>query len=85
METIGSLIDKITILNLRIFHMKEQIHAKAYDKEHVKKCRGRLSILNDQLNDLTIELNSLFADVKAGKKNIKIYRQFKMYNDPSYK
>lgn len=85
METIGSLIDKITILNLKIFHMNEQIRLKVYDKIHVKNCMEKLRIINDQQNDLVMELNDLFKGIKSGEKKIKVYRQFKMYNDPSYK
>lgn len=85
METIGSLIDKITILDLKIFHMSEQIQLKSNNKQHIKNCRERVVILRNQRDDLVIELNSLFRDIKDGKKSIKIYRQFKMYNDPSYK
>jgi len=85
METIGSLIDKITVFNLKEFHMSEQIKMKAHDKKHVKNCVKKLEIFNKQKNDLIIELNDLFADVKTGKKKIKVCRQFKMYNDPAYK
>jgi len=85
METIGSLIDKITILDLKIFHMSEQIQLKSNNKQHIKNCRERVIILKNQRDDLVIELNGLFRDIKDGKKSIKIYRQFKMYNDPNYK
>lgn len=85
METIGSLIDKITILDLKIFHMSEQIQLKSNNKQHIKNCRERVIILKNQRDDLVIELNGLFRDIKGGKKSIKIYRQFKMYNDPNYK
>jgi len=85
METIGNLIDKITILNLRIFHLAEQAQLKAHNEKHIENCQGRLEILNNQRNDLIVELNNLFVDIKTGKRKIKVYRQFKMYNDPNYK
>jgi hypothetical protein len=85
METVGSLIDKITILNLKIYHMTEQVRSKVYDEKHCENCQEKLAILNNQRNDLVVELDSLITDIKAGKRSIKVSRQFKMYNDSIYK
>jgi len=84
-ETIGSLIDKISIFELKIYHMEEQVHRDDASPQHRDLCKQRLEILKQQRDDLVEELSELYADVKKGKIKIKIYRQFKMYNDPSYK
>jgi len=85
METIGSLIDKISIIELKRYHMKEQTNRKNVDKTHIKECCAKLQILNQQQDDLIQELDKLFEDIVLGKKQLKVYRQFKMYNDPKYK
>jgi len=85
METVGSLIDKITILNLKVYHIKEQIHSKRYDDKYIEECKERLKILNIQRKDLISELSTLFADIAMNKRKIKVFRQFKMYNDSKYK
>ncbi|MCD6423631.1 MAG: DUF4254 domain-containing protein [Elusimicrobia bacterium] len=84
-ETIGSLVDKISIFELKIYHMSEQIHRDDASPQHRELCKQRLKILKQQRDDLVEELNQLYADIKEGRKKIKIYRQFKMYNDPSYR
>jgi hypothetical protein len=84
-ETIGSLVDKLSILDLKIYHMQEQIDRKDATPEHRQNCVQRLQIMNIQRQDLTEELSQLFSDVMAGKRKLKVYRQFKMYNDPSYR
>ena len=84
-ETIGSLVDKISIFELKRFHMQEQIKRIDAVEEHREKCVRKLEVLTEQRDDLVIELNELFEAVAVGEKKIKIYRQFKMYNDPVYK
>jgi len=85
METIGSLIDKISVVELKRYHMKEQTKRMDVDKAHIKKCCVKLEVLNQQRDDLIQELDKLFEDIALGKKQLKVYRQFKMYNDPKYK
>lgn len=82
-ETIGSIIDRLSILSLKIYHMDEQSRRKDGGHDHQMKCLGKLKILNNQRDDLTLCLEQLIADCLTGKKKIKVYRQFKMYNDPS--
>lgn len=82
-ETIGSIIDKLSILSLRIYHMKEETLRRDVGKDHIKKCKDKLKILRIQKKDLSNCLKKLIDDIKAGKKKIKVYRQFKMYNDPN--
>jgi hypothetical protein len=80
-ETPGSIIDKLSIISLRIYHMNEQLDRTDADASHIEKCKNRLSILNEQQRDLTDSLTELWADLCVGKKLLKVYRQFKMYND----
>ena len=84
-ETIGTLVDKIAIFELKIFHMKEQTKRSDADSSHRKSCRAKLEILTVQRDDLVKELNTLYKDIASGRKKIKLYHQFKMYNDPKYK
>lgn len=84
-ETIGSLVDKITIAELKIFHMAEQLNRKDASEEHKKRAAQKLEILKVQSRDLQQELSELFLKVARGEARLKIYRQFKMYNDPAYR
>ena len=85
METVGSLIDKLSINELKIYHMKEQRSRDDVDDMFKKNCDKRLSILEIQRKDLMEELESLMNDVLTGKKTLKLYRQLKMYNDKQFK
>jgi len=84
-ETVGWLTDKIIISELKIFHTLEQLERKDVGPEHKELCHRRLEVLRRQSDDLKEELNTLFADVLSGKAKLKIYRQFKMYNDPRFR
>lgn len=84
-ETIGSLVDKITIAELKIFHMAEQLNRKDASEEHKQRAAQKLEILKVQSRDLQQELSELFLKVARGEARLKIYRQFKMYNDPAYR
>lgn len=84
-ETIGSLADKISIMELKIYHMKEQIEREDADDAHKEESAHKMKILQMQRDDLEIETNELFKKYAAGKARPKIYRQFKMYNDPKYR
>jgi hypothetical protein len=83
-ETIGWLADKITISELKIYHTREQLERTDVGPEHKELCRRRLEVLLRQNEDLKEELSALYADVVSGKVQLKIYRQFKMYNDPRF-
>lgn len=83
-ETPGSAIDRLSILALRIYHMEEQVLRMDVDEAHRERSQQRLAILYQQKKDLARALQSLLADIFAGKRVMKVYRQFKMYNDPSY-
>ena len=82
-ETPGSVVDRLSILALRIYHMEEQTERLDAGPEHVERARHKLSILETQHADLSAALAELLDDIFAGRKRLKVYRQFKMYNDPA--
>lgn len=84
-ETLGSLADKLSIIQLKIFHMREQLQRADATAEHKTACSARLDVMAAQKQDLEEELTRLFSDVAAGRVRLKIYRQYKMYNDPKYR
>ena len=74
-------IDRLSILALKIYHMKEETLRKDATQEHVAKCEAKLQILLEQQKDLSLAIDQLLADIAAGKIYMKVYRQMKMYND----
>ena len=82
-ETPGSMIDRLSINALKIYHMDEEIHRDEVAAEHRKKCTAKLSVLKEQRNDLEQCLAKLLVDLSRGKKRLKVYQQMKMYNDES--
>jgi hypothetical protein len=82
-ETIGAMIDRLSILSLKIFHMREQTQRADAGDGHVEACRYKLERLTRQRADLGACLDQLLADALAGRAYFKVYRQFKMYNDPT--
>jgi hypothetical protein len=75
--------DRLSILALKIWHMKEQTERKDADAEHVQKCQAKLDVLLEQQVDLSTAIDQLLEDIEAGRKYMKVYRQMKMYNDPA--
>jgi hypothetical protein len=82
-ETPGSVIDRLSILALRLYHMEEQAFRCDAAADHVAKAKARLEILHEQHRDLSVALRELLDDIFLGRKRLKVYRQFKMYNDPA--
>ena len=82
-ETAGAMIDRLSILSLKIFHMREQTRRTDAGAEHVDACTTKLRRLAMQRADLASCLDELLADARVGLAYFKVYRQFKMYNDPS--
>jgi hypothetical protein len=82
-ETPGSAIDRLSIMSLRIYHFEEQLARTDATAAHRAMVSERLARCRLQLNDLSHSLAELLSDIFAGKKLLKIYRQMKMYNDPS--
>jgi hypothetical protein len=76
-------IDRLSILALKIYHMKEQAERTDASAEHKEKCRMKLHVLLEQQKDLSTAIDQLLEDIEAGRKYMKVYRQMKMYNDPS--
>ena len=76
-------IDRLSILALKIYHMKEQAERTDASEEHRQKCQAKLNVLLEQQADLSIAIDQLLDDIQAGRKYMKVYRQMKMYNDPS--
>lgn len=84
-ETVGSLVDKLSIVELKIYHMQEQADRQDAAAEFRARCTDRLAVLRLQRDDLAAELSQLYRDIAAGRVVPKVYRQFKMYNDPQYR
>jgi hypothetical protein len=80
-ESPGWVVDRLSILCLKIFHMKEQVLRKNVSKEHLLECENKLNILQLQQHDLSKAFDQLLEDYKNGIKKMQVYRQMKMYND----
>ncbi|MCI6119176.1 MAG: DUF4254 domain-containing protein [Prevotella sp.] len=76
-------VDRLSILALKIYHMTEQTEREDASKEHKEKCAAKLAVLNEQQVDLGTAIDQLLEDIETGRKYMKVYRQMKMYNDPS--
>lgn len=76
-------IDRLSILALKIYHMREQVERQDASKEHKDTCMAKLNVLLEQQKDLGTAIDQLLDDIQAGRKYMKVYRQMKMYNDPS--
>ena len=76
-------VDRLSILALKIYHMREEAGRTDADPEHIAACRRKLAVLTEQRADLSTALDQLLDDIAHGRKYMKVYRQMKMYNDPS--
>jgi hypothetical protein len=81
-ETPGLMIDRLSILALRIYHTREEAHRASATESHRLRNTERLTLLEDQRADLAGCLDGLWAEVLGGTRRFKLYRQMKMYNDP---
>jgi hypothetical protein len=82
-ESPGLMIDRLSILALKIFHTREEIERTGAPEGHAERNRQRLALLTEQRDDLMACLDQLWAETLAGTRRFKIYRQLKMYNDPT--
>ncbi len=82
-ETAGSVIDRLSIMALRLYHYEEQIDRTDVDEAHVQKVTARIQLCREQQRDLAQGLRELLSDIFSGAKRHKTYRQMKMYNDAS--
>jgi hypothetical protein len=80
-ETPAWLVDRMSILMLKIFHMKEQTERTDVDENHLVSCQQKLAILEEQRVDMTRCFDELMEDIQNGDRYMKVYRQMKMYND----
>jgi Protein of unknown function (DUF4254) len=82
-ETAGSMVDRLSILSLKIKAMREQTLRAGASTGHISACRSKLSKLQEQRHDLAACFDALLDGAVNGTRYFKIYRQFKMYNDPT--
>ncbi|MGB7189977.1 MAG: DUF4254 domain-containing protein [Acidobacteriaceae bacterium] len=82
-ETPGLMVDRLSILALKIFHTREETRRTDAPDGHIARNRERLKRLEEQRGDLARCLDALWSEVIRGQRRFKLYRQFKMYNDPS--
>lgn len=82
-ESPAWVIDRMSILALKLYHMVEQANRTDVSEEHRANSKGRLDVLREQQVDLSTSLNELLDDIGHGRRRMKVYRQMKLYNDPS--
>jgi hypothetical protein len=80
-ETPAWLLDRMSILMLKIYHMKEQTQRKDVSADHIAKCQSKLAVLMEQRQDMGTAYDELLEDIGNGERKFKVYRQMKMYND----
>ena len=76
-------VDRLSILCLKIYHMREEVNRTEISDNHRASCQTKLNILLEQLNDLSSAIDQLLSDIEEGGVRMKLYRQMKMYNDPN--
>ena len=76
-------IDRLSILALKIYHMAEQANRAGADEAHRENCAAKLSVLQEQQNDLSTAIDQLLNNMESGMVYMKVYKQMKMYNDPN--
>ncbi len=74
-------IDRLSILALKIYHMRQEAERTDAKEDHIKKCQQKLEVLLEQKKDLSIAIDQLLLDIENGDKYMKVYKQMKMYND----
>ena len=74
-------IDRLSILALKIYHMREEAEREDASDDHLNKCKHKLEVLLEQQRDLSAAIDQLLSDIETGQKYMKVYKQMKMYND----
>lgn len=82
-ETPAWLLDRMSILLLKIYHMQEQVDRKDASADHIARCQAKLNVLLEQKTDMQACFDELMDDLSKGIRKMKLYRQMKMYNDAS--
>ncbi|MFY0653357.1 MAG: DUF4254 domain-containing protein [Cyclobacteriaceae bacterium] len=80
-ETPGWAMDRLSILNLKLYHFKEELNRDGISEEHYIKCKDKVTVLEEQYSDLSESIDLLLEEIATGKCVMKVYRQMKMYND----
>jgi len=80
-ESPGSIIDRITILALKLYHIREEL-STAGGTSAEEDLHARMESISEQMDDLALCLDQLLTDIVAGRRRIKLYRQVKVYKDP---
>ena len=76
-------IDRLSILCLKVYHMQQEADRTDALPDHIASCKNKLAVLLEQKADLSEALDQLLNDIETGDKYMKVYKQMKMYNDPS--
>ena len=76
-------VDRLSILALKIYHMGKEVERPDTEEAHRSQCEAKLKVLLEQQRDLSSAIDRLIADIEAGRKYMKVYKQMKMYNDPA--
>lgn len=82
-ETPAWLLDRMSILQLKLYHFREQTERSDVSVEHRQRAAQKLAVLEEQEDDLARCFDELLEDIQAGNRYVKVYRQMKMYNDPT--
>lgn len=81
-ETPGMMIDRLSIMNLKLYHMQKETTRRSASPLHKARCKEKVIILKEQIADLSQCLTDIISRLEQGALTLKVYRQFKMYNDP---
>lgn len=76
-------MDRLSILHVKLWHMQVEVDRKDVSAEQHMRCVEKMDVLKEQLKDMTISISQLLEDYKNGERVMKVYKQMKMYNDPS--
>lgn len=82
-ETPGMMIDRLSIMSLKRYHMNEETLRADANADHKEKCTAKVALLDEQISDLSKCVETIFSKLGSGEIGFKVYRQLKMYNDPS--
>lgn len=76
-------VDRLSILALKIYHMRQEVERKDVEPNHIECCQKKLDVLLEQREDLSSAIDQLISDIENGNRYMKVYKQMKMYNDPN--
>jgi len=82
-ESPAWVVDRLSILALKIYHMQEQASRQGVDEDHLRQAGSKLAVLQEQRVDLSTSFDQLLTGIAAGNRRMKVYRQMKLYNDPT--